>query len=79
MPIMMPETARVDVQPWYRTIHLGERVISICLWLAMIRETGGHLPDSAEAWVFFVALCVSQVWGGYNSYTGATKAGAPKP
>jgi hypothetical protein len=78
MPIVQ-QTTIVDIQPWYRTVHLGERLISICLWLVMIKESGGHLPDNPEAWLFFVALCIAQVWGGYNSLSGANKSATPKP
>ena len=76
MPIAQLFTS-AEIRPWYRPERYTRQVVSIALFFIGIKEAGGHLPTTGEAWFFLLCYLAVQVWGAQQTESGANKV-APK-
>ena len=60
-------------QPWYIELHVGSHLATLCMGIVAFFSNGGHLPQTAEGWITFVALAILWTLGVTVSLSGAKK------
>lgn len=76
MPPIVPITARVDVDPWYRRTHWGAWG---GLFFLQVYDYLQHWPSTAQEWTLCVVKLAFFAFAAYNTVTGASKSATPNP